>query len=164
MNTTNTGNDRGGAYAFLQRERLGSAFGNLGAARGGFEHGLGDPGGRPASTLDLGVIETLHGLERRRPGMVRKLAEAFVAQAPALLGRMRAGATAGDLAALERLAHDLKADSGHLGARRLSLLAGDLQISARKGGPIERCDAIVGLVGEEFAHVLEAMASAGLVD
>lgn len=114
--------------------------------------------------LDFGVIDALRALEARRPGMLKRLVGTFVSRAPGQLSSMEKAVADVDWATLERLAHDMKSDSGNLGARRLSALCEELQTAARDGMRPDGCADLVPLVVAEFGAVRAAFAAAGLLD
>lgn len=151
-------------WAYSKRERLGGAFGG---APGDRRSRSGSPssaiGGSALDAVDFGVIEVLRGLETRRPGTLKRLVGTFVARTPELLAQMEESVATADWDTLERLAHDMKSDSGNLGARCLSALCDDLQTAARAGAGPERCIELVPRIEAEFGSVREALRAAGLV-
>jgi HPt (histidine-containing phosphotransfer) domain-containing protein len=85
----------------------------------------------PASVPDLDDAQ-LDALTRLMPAKrLRKIIESFLAAAQARLQQIEACARQGDLAAMAREAHDLKAVSGNFGARRLQHLAERLEQAAK---------------------------------
>jgi hypothetical protein len=147
-------------WASSRRERIGGASGDRRSPSGTPSPAI---GGRTLDAVDFGVIEVLRGLEVRRPGTLKRLVGTFVAKAPECLAQMEESVATADWQTLERLAHDMKSDSGNLGARRLSALCDDLQTAARDGAGPERCVELVPRIEAEFGSVREALRSAGLV-
>ena len=105
--------------------------------------------GEPA--VDASVIAQLRALDQPgRPSLVAQLLERFVERAPRVAEELQRARREADLAALEHVAHNLKSESGNLGARALSLLADALQRAARAG----RSDEAEGLV-DRICHEID---------
>ncbi|MBL8838902.1 MAG: PAS-domain containing protein [Alphaproteobacteria bacterium] len=92
--------------------------------------------------LDTAQIAALEGA--LEPHEIRALVTSFLTGAAERVGRIAAMADATDLAALAREAHDLVGTAGNFGARRVRLLAKDLENACRDG----RTDDVRRLVGE----------------
>ena len=151
-------------WAHPRRDRIGASFGGPPSDHpAGREPSSPGIGARALEAVDFGVIEVLRSLEARRPGTLRRLVGAFVEGTPERLARMEESLAISDWRALEHLAHDMKSDSGNLGARRLSALCDELQVAARDGAEPKRCVELVPRLEVEFGLVREALRSAGLV-
>jgi HPt (histidine-containing phosphotransfer) domain-containing protein len=85
--------------------------------------------------LDRRTIRALHeyGVE---PGtLLQELLEDFLTEAPSLMADIDRSVEQGACPAVVRAAHQLNGMSGHMGAFRLALAAGELETSARIGVP-----------------------------
>ncbi len=84
--------------------------------------------------VDLSVIESLRELESPgHPSLVADLVARFAAGAPKRVQAIAVAVNGGDLETVARQAHDLKSESGNLGAMRVCELASALQDAARAG-------------------------------
>ncbi|WP_374581733.1 response regulator [Pseudoduganella sp.] len=90
----------------------------------------GDAGAAPAGLLEAEALDTLR---RLRPGLLRRVVDAWLEQSPGLYEEMQLAARTSDSALLYRAAHSLKNGSANVGARQLSELCAELEQRARHG-------------------------------
>jgi signal transduction histidine kinase/DNA-binding response OmpR family regulator/HPt (histidine-containing phosphotransfer) domain-containing protein len=99
-----------------------------------------------APIFDAAVLERLaQALGASAPGHLRRLVAVFLADAPKLIESVAGGLAAGDHDRVMRAAHSLKSTAASLGARRLSVLAAQVEASARAGALDEAAAAAAGL-------------------
>ncbi|CAN5818987.1 hypothetical protein BH11PSE8_BH11PSE8_47870 [soil metagenome] len=67
----------------------------------------------------------------------------------------------GDQAGATRLAHDLRAVSGTLGAQEVEQLARALETACREGGSADQFEALTGRVAAALAPVMAGLAALG---
>ena len=99
----------------------------------------------------LEYLESIAG-----PGAIAEMVESFLKDAPDRLVRMKASLEAGEWQSLSRLAHDLKSNSGTVGALQLSALAARIELMA-KDGENETLAAMIRNVESLLPHVLTAL-------
>jgi signal transduction histidine kinase/DNA-binding response OmpR family regulator len=87
-------------------------------------------GAEAAGLLDREALSTLRQL---RPGLLQRVVQAWLEQAPGLYEDMQAAARSADGALLYRAAHSLKNGSANVGARQLSELCAELEQRGRHG-------------------------------
>jgi HPt (histidine-containing phosphotransfer) domain-containing protein len=85
-----------------------------------------------AHVLDRNALNRLHELDPSGVNrLLERVAKAFEASATRLIPKLREGARAGDLAAVQQVAHTLKSASASIGALKLSRLCADVETQAR---------------------------------
>jgi signal transduction histidine kinase/DNA-binding NarL/FixJ family response regulator len=105
------------------------------------------PVAHAAATLDIAVLESLVGSERR---VVREFLDAFKAAARSAAVDMRAAAAHGDLARIGAVAHRLKSSSRSVGALALGDLCAELE-NASAAGPVGSLSDTLA----QFEHAIE---------
>ncbi|MGH8973023.1 MAG: PAS domain S-box protein [Acidimicrobiia bacterium] len=94
----------------------------------------------PLELLNHDRLAVLRGLgPSDGRGLLPRLVDAFVAEAPAAMASLRAAAAAGG-AALSQSAHRLKGAAANLGATRLAAVCGDLETAGRATGETGETD------------------------
>ncbi|HKV84383.1 MAG TPA: response regulator, partial [Ktedonobacterales bacterium] len=84
--------------------------------------------------LDRSVLTTMHGLDiSDEPELVGQVVVTFLGDAGDLLERLREASERGDIVALFRAAHSLKASSSLVGAMRLSSVAKQIEMACSRG-------------------------------
>ena len=91
------------------------------------------------------MIADLRSFEKPERPFVNPLIATFLDKTPGAVRGILAGDAAGDLDKVAHLVHDLKSESGMLGAMRLSTLAGRIQKSARAGDATDVREAVATL-------------------
>jgi PAS domain S-box-containing protein len=111
--------------------------------------------------VDAAVLDGLHKLETpQRPHLVQRLVETFLERTPSSLEEMQQALARGDLERVGHIAHDLKSDSGNLGARTMSNLCAHLQDSAR-AGQRQESGTLVPRLASEFERVRDELEAYG---
>lgn len=114
-----------------------------------------------SAPIDWTVLEKLRQFESpKRPNLVARLVSAFLEQTPGRIDAMRRALAERDWNRLATNAHDLKSESGNLGARPLSGLCDELQ-SAARAAEAESCAALVPRVAAAFDDARVGLAEAG---
>jgi CheY-like chemotaxis protein len=93
----------------------------------------GAPAAPPAAAGGLLDQEALATLRQLRPGLLRRVVDAWLEQSPALYRDVELAARSADGALLYRAAHSLKNGSANVGARQLSELCAELEQRGRHG-------------------------------
>jgi HPt (histidine-containing phosphotransfer) domain-containing protein len=117
-----------------------------------------DPGARPGIREVVFDVEDALTRTRGKRDLLRKVADLFLADAPALLARIRAATAAGDRPTLERDAHRLKGAAANLSAGRVAGAAGRLEEIARRGD-LAAAEAACAELGAEVDRLEEALAA-----
>lgn len=116
----------------------------------------GGPG--PRAALDPAALDAIRALNpARAEALVRKVAAAYLASAPAALAELRACAEAGDAEGLGFQAHALKSSSAHVGARAMVEIARVLEREAR-ARDLRRAKDLADALDEEWRRVKSALA------
>jgi PAS domain S-box-containing protein len=97
---------------------------------GAVDEALGEEAGAPSPDLDDAQLAAVESV--LRPADFAGLVNSYLDASSARAERLHHLAASGDLAALAREAHDLKGVAGNFGARRVHLLAGDLESACRE--------------------------------
>lgn len=105
------------------------------------------------SILDLNTFNALK--ESTGADFIGELIDAFLDDAPSLIGQMRAGLASGDADTFRRAAHSMKSNAATFGAMELSALARELEALGREqnlsiGDRLERLEA-------EFQRTAQAL-------
>lgn len=112
----------------------------------------------PRDPIDRSVIDKLRQLESpKRPNLVGRLINRFLEQTPERVAAMQKALAERDWGQLGRLAHEMKTDSGNLGARTMSELCDQLQ-SAARAADVAQCTILVPRTTAEFDDVRPALA------
>ncbi len=85
------------------------------------------------AALDAAVIATLDHMEQDSPGLTRRLIDAYLGSAPALMRKLRHAVAHGDLLGARQAAHTLKSSNANLGAQAASKLFAAIEVAARDG-------------------------------
>jgi HPt (histidine-containing phosphotransfer) domain-containing protein len=112
-----------------------------------------------ASTVDAAALARLRE-DMGDEATVAELVRSFLAEAPALLARMRRAARDGDAPSLRLAAHTLKSMSATFGAMALSEACKELEASAR-AGQVAGDPASVAAAEQEFERARVALAPLG---
>jgi HPt (histidine-containing phosphotransfer) domain-containing protein len=94
--------------------------------------------------------------KQRKTGLLERLIEAYLEEAPRFFGKVRQSAQASDFAELKLNAHALKSCSYNLGAVRLSKICQSLEYAAGSKDTGE-IGALLEKIGPEFFEVEEAL-------
>ena len=108
------------------------------AARASADHGAAGAGVAPppqfGETLDASALDALRALDKDGTrGVVRRVFDIYLKNAPVLIAEIQAGAAASDLDRLGRAAHSLKSSSRSVGAANLAEMCRELERSASEG-------------------------------
>ncbi len=95
-----------------------------------------------APAIDDRVLATLRALESPSHALLEPLVSMFLDKTPNAVDEMSSMLVTGDEARVAHIAHDLKSESGNLGARALSSLSSSMQDAARAG----RLDEAAGIL------------------
>ena len=106
------------------------------------------------SPLDEGILEEL--ADFTSPGLLDQSIEVFFASADKGLGLLRAAQARGDTHALERSAHSLRGSCAIIGARRMMLLAAEIEEIARTRSHAGVAP-LVARLDHEYARTREAL-------
>jgi|GEM_PF-2680112 HPt (histidine-containing phosphotransfer) domain-containing protein len=116
--------------------------------------------GQADDAVDVAVFDETHFNNLQKlipPGTFIDLVEEFLRETGLQARRIEQFAAADDLAGLQREAHDLVANAGNFGARRLEHLARGLEAASAAGNR----DAAATLVAEIIAQAGVALAAIG---
>lgn len=80
----------------------------------------------------------------------------YLSNSPKLISEMEQGLAAGDCAAIQHSAHQLKGGSGSIGALGLSGLAQQIELIAREGG-VDGISPLLDQLKREFSRVEEEL-------
>jgi HPt (histidine-containing phosphotransfer) domain-containing protein len=110
------------------------------------------------SPIDLATFRELEAAAGA--DFVQELAATFLAEAPRMLGELRAALDAGDAERFRRTAHSLKSNGNTFGAASLGAIAKSLELG---GLPSARADAGAALAAldAEYARVAAALKELG---
>jgi len=129
---------------------------DLDQLRATLHHWLKERAKATSCVVDGAVLDGLRELESpSHPSLVNRLLSNWINRTPERLERMRQGLVQGDLKAVADEAHDLKSESGNLGAMAYSDIASQLQDAARNGD-LEACRGLVETLFTDLAAVSEA--------
>jgi HPt (histidine-containing phosphotransfer) domain-containing protein len=108
---------------------------------------------KPIPTLNQDLLAQYRS---RKSGLLERLIEAYLEEAPRFLKNIRQSRQGGEFADLKLNSHALKSCSYNLGATKLSLICQTLENAAvaRDVGEIE---VMMGAIGPEFFEVEEAL-------
>ena len=105
--------------------------------------------------IDVAVLD---GIVRGDEALKRDLIDAFLTEAPARVGELRAGLASGDANLIRRAAHTLKGVTRYFGAAEVSALAAQIELAVRSGQPAGlRAECQQLIAGVE--RVIEAVAA-----
>ncbi len=126
------------------RRHLGSAPAQSGATEA--------QGEEPAQALDAGALEALRALDRDGTrGVLRRVLDIYLRNAPGLAGDIEAGAAANDWERVGRAAHSLKSSSRNVGATQLSRICRDLERAAAERAVAEMARLVQAVLGAHAA-------------
>lgn len=100
--------------------------------------------------------EALRAAAERDPGLLRQLVEAFLAEAPALLGELRAGIRDERAEEVERAAQTLKSTAGNFGGKRASQAARTVELEAR-ANHLDQTQSLLPELEAELAQFCRAL-------
>jgi HPt (histidine-containing phosphotransfer) domain-containing protein len=100
-------------------------------------------------SLDPAALEKLRELERRgNAGVVGRIVDAFLEDAPVKVDTLRRAVDDNDLVAVSMVAHTLKGGCGYVGATRLADLCAEVESAAESGDVTEAGAGIEAIEGE----------------
>ncbi|HYH10677.1 MAG TPA: response regulator [Thermoanaerobaculia bacterium] len=105
--------------------------------------------------LDRERVSSFLAISRQQEGFLDGLVRTFRQDVPSRLDALRAAASSGDAHDLAFAAHALKSSSGSVGARRMYLVASQIEQAAR-GGRIDGAAAAIEQLSAEFSRVMTA--------
>jgi signal transduction histidine kinase/CheY-like chemotaxis protein len=109
--------------------------------------------------IDGRALESIRALEREGTvGLLAKVIDIYLREAPALLQALRKAAERGDAVALRRAAHGLKSGSANLGAGCLAELCRGLEVTALSGD-LAPASQQVAAIETEYGKVWPALAA-----
>jgi hypothetical protein len=115
-----------------------------------------EPAGRPdadGAIIDPTALDQIRALATPGgPDPLAMVLDQFFLSTPALLDRLRSGATAGDAETVRAVCHTLKSSMASLGAMRLSELCRDAEAAVKSGTP-ECAIAAVPTIMREYGRV-----------
>ncbi|HPT49883.1 MAG TPA: ATP-binding protein [Accumulibacter sp.] len=111
---------------------------------------------QPINPRALDCIRNLPGANGA--ALVAKVIDAYVADAPKQLLKLRAAAEASDAQALRKIAHGMKSSSANVGAERLSAQCKDLEMIGRNGHTAG-VQPLLASAEQELTRVLTALAA-----
>jgi HPt (histidine-containing phosphotransfer) domain-containing protein len=88
---------------------------------------------RTDDVLDERMVTALRGFGREPGRLLHQMATDFLVEAPSLVSEIERAVERHAHAIAARAAHQLKGVSGHIGAVRLAVAAGEVESSARSG-------------------------------
>jgi HPt (histidine-containing phosphotransfer) domain-containing protein len=106
-------------------------------------------------TIDRATFKDLQ--ETAGADFVKELVDAFLEEAPAMLGDMRGALAARDADRFRRAAHSLKSNSNTFGALGLGVMARQLELGGL-AGVRERGPQALDALAQEYARVASALA------
>jgi HPt (histidine-containing phosphotransfer) domain-containing protein len=108
--------------------------------------------------IDESVLDGYRFLqEEGRTDVVTEFIDVFLEDLDPQLARIRAAVASQNAKEIRSAGHSLKGSAGSIGATRLSLLAGELEILGRQGGS-DGADRIGQAIVQEAALVRQALA------
>ena len=110
--------------------------------------------------VDASVLAEVRGTEDGADDGLAELVSDFLAEARTSVEELRAAVEEGSAEQVARLAHGLKGSSGSLGARRLSLVCGELEELASGGELHAAAHAILARLDAELENARVALAAA----
>ncbi|MEY2433005.1 MAG: Hpt domain [Acidimicrobiaceae bacterium] len=88
---------------------------------------------RTEDVLDERMVAALRDFGREPGRLLHQMATDFLVEAPSLVSEIERAVEDHADAIAARAAHQLKGVSGHIGAVRLAVVAGEVEVSARSG-------------------------------
>ena len=110
----------------------------------------------PTSTDPILNEDLLGQYRQRKSGLLGRLIEAFLTEAPGLFQNVRSGAEARDFNAVRMNAHTLKSGGHNLGAVRLSAVCQDME-NAAIAEDADAIEMLLGKLGPEFFEAEQAL-------
>ena len=108
---------------------------------------------RARDVLDPAVVESLRQLTPSgEPDVLHQVLTLFLSEVPKKIDALRAAVAAGDVVAVQRIAHSLKGSSGNIGAGALYDVCRRLDDDA-KSGEMARLPPLLERVVAEYARV-----------
>jgi HPt (histidine-containing phosphotransfer) domain-containing protein len=105
-------------------------------------------------TIDPATFKDLR--ETAGPDFVKELVDAFLEEAPVMLGDMRGALAARDADKFRRAAHSLKSNSNTFGALRLGVMARELELGGLDRA-LAACPQALDALAQEYSRVAAAL-------
>lgn len=106
-------------------------------------------------SVDKSVIAMLREFqEEGKPDFIKELFDLFSSLTPSTFAKIEKALEKGDLPTVAKAGHTLKSQAGNLGAQRLSILSGELELLARSESPsMDRIVALFETIRKEYDDV-----------